>query len=180
MLFRSFKSGSSSLKVTARQINYFELRELRTVEVFLRDPFERYVSGVQTYLRHLPPELDRSTVLAMIGEFIFLNRHFALQFHWVMNLARHTDAWMYFRPMSELSTATEYTWNALARDQTLVEYFQNHNKLHFYLTLDKVLYEEFMGMTVPLVQIVNHIKNKHDHIYREIIQRSQELCSVLG
>lgn len=174
-----FKNGSSSLTAAnPRALNYFEMRDLRTVEVFLREPFERYVSGVQTYLRQ-NPHLDRVTALTMIDQYLFLNSHFSLQFHWIVNLQKFTDAWMYFRPIEELHTATEHTWNMLARDQTLVDYFGSNQKLKYYLQLDKILYEDFMGQTVPLKQIVRFIQNNHSNLYNEVIARSIQICNVL-
>lgn len=175
-----FKNGSSSLGATgAPAINYFKMREIRTVEIFLRDPFERYVSGVQTYLNNIGPEYDRDTMLTVIGQFLFLNRHFALQFHWIVNLQRYTDAWMHFRPMTELSTATEESWNILTRDQSLVDFFKDNQKLQYYLSLDKILIEDFMGQTVPFSRVVKHIKNKYPTLYDEVIQRSLDICGVL-
>ena len=174
------KNASSTIaRVAIRELNYFQIRDLNTVDVYLRDPFERYVSGVQTYLRY-HPELDRETTLRFIEEFLFLNNHFSLQFHWCVNLCRMTDAWLHFRHVDELNSVTHEVWNTLTRDQTLVDRFQNHNKLHYYLELDKVLYEEFMGKTVPIRAIGKHIKRKHEFLYREVIERSQELCNVLG
>jgi hypothetical protein len=174
-----FKNGSSSLlAANPRALNYFEMRELRTVEVFLREPFERYISGVQTYLRQ-NTHLDRATALTMIDEYLFLNSHFSLQFHWIVNLQKFTDAWMYFRPIEELHTATEHTWNVLARDEVLVNYFGNNQKLKYYLQLDKILYEDFMGQTVPLKQIVKFIQTNHHTLYNEVIDRSIQICNAL-
>jgi hypothetical protein len=174
-----FKNGSSSLlAANLRKLNYFEMRELRTVEVFLREPFERYVSGVQTYLRQ-NTHLDRATALTMIDEYLFLNSHFSLQFHWIVNLQKFTDAWMYFRPIEELHTATDHTWNVLARDETLVNYFGNNKKLNYYLQLDKILYEDFMGQTVSLKQIIRFIQTNHHALYNEVIDRSIQICNAL-
>lgn len=174
-----FKNGSSSLAAAnPRKLNYFEMRELRTVEVFLREPFERYVSGVQTYLRQ-NPHLDRATALTMIDQYLFLNSHFSLQFHWIVNLQKFTDAWMYFRPIEELHTATDHTWNVLARDRTLIDYFSTNQKLKYYLQLDKILYEDFMGQTVPLKQIVRFVQDNHHALYDEVIDRSIQICNVL-
>ena len=174
-----FKNGSSSLlAANPRALNYFEMRELRTVEVFLREPFERYISGVQTYLRQ-NTHLDRATALTMIDEYLFLNSHFSLQFHWIVNLQKFTDAWMYFRPIEELHTATEHTWNVLARDEVLVNYFGGNQKLKYYLQLDKILYEDFMGQPVPLKQIVRFIQTNHHPLYNEVIDRSIRICNAL-
>ena len=120
-----FKNGSSSIQaMDYRQLNYTEIRNLREIDIFVRDPFERYVSGVQTYLNSMSSQLDRFTMLNIISQYLFLNRHFAPQFFWVLNLARFTDAWMHFLPMTDLVTATEYTFNQLSRDTELEAYFQ--------------------------------------------------------
>ena len=77
-VYNIFKNGSSSLRKSGfRQLSLDEVAALDTVEVFIRDPYERYVSGVQTYLSQLDLAQDRATVLSMIDQFLFLNRHFA-------------------------------------------------------------------------------------------------------
>ena len=175
-----YKNASSTIaKVSLRDVPYYQHADIKTVEVYLREPFDRYVSGVQTYLSHRP-ELDRETALKFIEEFLFLNSHFSLQFHWLVNLSRHTDAWMYFRHIDELKDTTSQVWNALSRDQTLLDRFGNNAKLSYYLMLDKIVYEEFIGQTVSFRQVCEHIKRNHPYIYEEIIQRSKNLCGVLG
>lgn len=175
-----YKNASSSLFESAKAtLNTDTIRQLEHIEVFVREPFERYVSGVQTYLR-LNPHLDRATALSMIDEYLFLNRHFTLQFHWIVNLMRiNPTVSMTFRTMEELDSATDLTWNALTRDQTLIDYFKENNKLWFYLQLDKVLTEDFIGQTVKFKTILEHIKDKYPVIYEETIERTQELCAVL-
>ena len=95
-----FKNASSSLFETAKAtLNTTQIKRIGHVEVFVREPFERYVSGVQTYLR-MNPHLDRTTALSMIDEYLFLNRHFTLQFHWLVNLMRfNSDLWITFKTM---------------------------------------------------------------------------------
>ena len=173
------KNASSTIaRVAIRDLNYFEIRSLQIIDVYLRDPFERYISGVQTYLSHYP-ELDRETALRFIEEFLFLNNHFSPQFHWIINLSRMTDAWIHIRHVDELKSVTDEVWNVLTRDQTLIDRFQNNNKLHYYLQLDKILYNELMGKTLPVKAIGRHIKQNHKYLYQEIIERSQEICNVL-
>ena len=173
------KNASTTISKTAiRELNYFEIRDLRRIDVYLRDPFERYVSGVQTYLSH-HPEYDRETALKFIDEFLFLNNHFSLQFHWIANLSRMTDAWIHIRQVDELKSVTHEVWNALTRDQTLIDRFKDHNKLHYYLQLDKILYHELMGKTLPVKAIGRHIKQNHKYLYQEIIQRSRDVCTAL-
>jgi hypothetical protein len=174
-----FKNGSSGLRETAiRTLTADQIRKLGNVNIYLRDPFERYVSGVQTYLRY-NPHLDRTTALSMIDQYLFLDRHFALQFHWIVNLQRFADdLWMTFLPMSELNDNINETWNTISRDETLIEYFSNNKKLQFYLMLDKILLD-FIGQPSKMTMILAHIKVEYPELYAEIIQRSRNLCAVL-
>jgi len=173
-----FKNGSSSLKAeNPTVIINRKIRAISNITVYVRDPFERYVSGVQTYLRH-NPHLDRATALSMIDEYLFLNRHFALQFHWLLNLRRNYDNWLTFRSMDELGNLTENTWNALERDQAIVDYFKDNKKLHFYLELDKFLLK-YVGQKVKFAHILAELKAEQPLLYRETVQRSRDLCAVL-
>lgn len=179
-IYPIYKNGSSSLKASAERVHdYKVIRKLKIVEVFVREPFERYISGVQTWL-NLNPDLDRETALKFIDKFLFLNSHFSLQFHWLVNLRRFTEAWIYIRPITELSTATDLSWNMLAKDESLVEYFRDHGKLWYYLQLDKILWEDLRGQTLTMSMILTHIKVKYPALHTEIIQRSRDLCDVLG
>jgi len=179
-VYSIFKNGSRLLEdFGGRKLDYSEIKEIQKVEVFVRDPYERYVSGVQSYLR-LNPELDRETVLKVISECLFLNRHFSLQFHWLLNLTRFTNASLHIRPINELDTIAGKVWNNLERDHSLIDYFKQNQKLSYYLQLDKVLTEDFMDKTVNFKKIVEHIKQNQNSLYTEVIQRSINLCDVLG
>jgi len=175
-----YKNASTTIAKTAiADVPYYKHAQIQVIDIYLREPFDRYVSGVQTYLRYRP-ELDRATALRFIDEFLFLNSHFSLQFHWIVNLARHRDAWMRFRHVDELKSTTDAVWNTLTRDQTLVDHFTHNNKLNFYLELDKLIYENFIGTTVSFRQICERIRHDRKHLYDEVIQRSQDICNVLG
>jgi hypothetical protein len=173
------KNASSLITGLALQkLNYREIEKLTEIDVYIREPFERYVSGVQTWLR-FNPEYDRATALRFIREFLFLNNHFSLQFHWIVNLARVTEARVHLRDLRELNLVTDKVWHAVTRDETLLEYFHNNTKLHYYLQLDKILYEELIGQTLTFRQIKQHIKSNHQYLYQEIIERSREICTAL-
>lgn len=175
-----FKNGSSSLKKTGyREIEPRELIDLEVVDVFLRDPLDRYVSGVQTYLLHQENRFDRNTILHLIDQYLFLNRHFCLQFHWLANLARHTPARIHICSMKEFDQVTDLQWNVLTRDMDLTNRFGCNKKLQFYLELDRILIDQFMGQTTQFKDIVAHIFHQHPILYNEILGRSQILCSVL-
>lgn len=175
-----FKNGSSSLtKAGYPAISPLQIQQLDVVDVFLRNPLQRYVSGVQTYLKRLPGNCDRETVLYMIDEYLFLNRHFCLQFHWLVNLARHTSANMHMLSIDRINKLTDINWNAQGLDEELLERFSKNQKLQFYLGLDQIIIDRFMNKTVSLKQIVDHIKQQHTELYQEVLARSQQLCTVL-
>lgn len=179
-VYSIFKNGSSSLvKAKGRILTTSEITSLKEVDIFLRDPFDRYISGVQTYINNIGQEYDKETVLKLISQFLFLNRHFALQFHWIINLTRFTEARLHFRHINELNMFTDHVSNSSIRNQILVEYFRDNKKLQFYLLLDKVLYEEFLGETVSFKIILQTIKEKYSDLYNEIIQRSINLGKTI-
>jgi hypothetical protein len=175
-----FKNGSSSLRKSGyASVPADDFKDLKVVEVFLRDPFERYVGGVQTYLSHLDHNYDPDTVIAMIDQHLFLNRHFCLQFHWLVNLARHTPAMIKIRPIAEMNQITNRCSNTMIYDEKLSNKFHNHQKLQFYLELDRTIINKFMGTTVRFQDIVSHIQTERPELYLEVIQRSKNICSVL-
>lgn len=175
-----FKCGSSSIKgANPKYVSPRHIRQLQQVDVYLREPLDRYVSGVQTWLRN-NPDLDRETALSMISHYMFLDRHFALQFHWLANLARHApNCWITLNNIDDLGDITDRTWNVLTRDQDLIDRFNQHSKLHFYLGLDKILYHELRGQCLTFTMILAYIKVNHRELYDEIIQTTKDLCAVL-
>lgn len=175
-----FKNGSSSLKKDARLLANTELTSVQTVDVFVRDPLGRYVSGVQTYLKFLSPTRDKETMLAVIDEFLFLNRHFALQFHWLMNFSRHCKASIHIRSLNDISSVTDKRYHVVKRDEELFERFASNNRLQYYLLLDKVLHEDLLGKTLEFSEIVEYIKLNYPELYADTILRSKHICSVLG
>jgi hypothetical protein len=175
-----FKNGSSSLTNTPGVIvlGNDKIKDLDLIEVFVRNPFERYISGVQTYLKH-NSEYHLDTTLKIINEYLFLNRHFSLQFHWLVNLQRYTKAKLHLLPIDELQSTTNLFYNVQKQQQWLVDYFQPNSKLWYYLQLDKVLTEYFIGQTVQFQDILDHIQISYPDLYKEVIQRSRNLCAVL-
>lgn len=171
-----FKNGSSSIKSAGTPAT--NTQDLDLVHVFVRDPYDRYVSGVQTYLQQ-NSHLDRKSTLEILSTVLFLNRHFSLQFHWLVNLMRFTNSKIYLRPMSELSTVTSVKLNESFKDLSLTEYFSNNNKLHYYLSLDKVLCYDLIGQSLTWAQILDYIQTQYPDLYGEVIMRSKNICNVL-
>jgi len=168
------KNGSTSLYNSGfRQLSFDEISKLEVVEVFVRDPIQRYISGVSKFIDETG--FDYSAVLHFVENYLFLNNHYAPQFYWLLNLQRFTSAKLYLRPMEDISTVTKlhdnYTNNKLVTAE--------NSKVQFYLQLDKVLVGELLGRTVTFKQIVQTIKHRYPEVYKEVVQRSIDLCNVL-
>ena len=173
-----YKNGYSSLRESNfRTLSMTELPLLDTVEIFVREPVERFFSGLSTWIEY-NNNLDKDTLLFMAGHHLFINRHFAPQFYWLVNIRRFTQAKIKINPLEALSTVTNLKLN---ENKNKIQYDIVHfPKVTFYMQLDKVLTETFMGQTVEFSEIVQAIKDLHPAVYQEVIQRSISLCNVLA
>jgi hypothetical protein len=172
-----YKNGSSSLYNSGfRLLDHDELAGLSVIDIYVRNPYDRFVTGVNTFLQH-NSNLDRTTVLHFVKNYLFVNRHFCPQLHWLVNLQRFTKAKIRINHIDSLSEITTLTKNK-SKDFLLDEYL-NTDKINFYLSVDKVLTEDLIGQTVTFKLIINTIKHRYPEAYQEIIQRSRDLCIVL-
>jgi hypothetical protein len=175
-----FKNGSSSLyQDNYRIVSEEELKNISIVDIYVRDSYERFISGVQTFLTH-NIDLDEKTLLSIIGSHLFLNRHFCPQFYWLVNLQRFTNAKICINSVNSLNEITKQHSNQQVKRQMIDDYFKHNDKLHFYLSIDKVLTESLIGFTVEFKDIVKLIKIRHSDVYKEAVQRSIDLCNVLA
>ena len=177
-IYPIFKNGSSSLKQSGYTVvSPDEYADISEVTVFVREPFERYLSGVNTFVQH-NPAYHQETLVHIINENLFLDRHFCLQFHWLVNLQRFTQAPVKLTPVSELNYVTDLH-NNKSKNKSFREVFENHAELYFYLALDKVLFYDLIGQTVDFKQILTTLKQNYPDTYTEVIERSKQICSVL-
>jgi hypothetical protein len=173
-----YKNGYSSISASGfRTLEMTELPALDTVEIYVREPIERFFSGLSSYIEY-NKHLDKDTLLFIAGHHLFINRHLASQFHWLVNLRRFTQAKIKINSVDDLRTITNLHIN---KNKNKVHYDLIHfPKVAFYMQLDKVLTETFLGQTVEFSDIVAAIKKYHPAVYQEIVQRSISLCNVLG
>jgi len=178
-VFPIHKNGSTSLhKSRFRTLTLEEIRQLQIVEVFVRDPIERFESGAQKFMDLMMLEgCELETTAHFIHNYLFLNNHYAPQFFWLLNLQRFTTAKIKLSHISNLSEVTEYHENKSTEKDPLIN--SDNPKIQFYYKLDQPLVGELLGRTVTFKQIVQTIKHRYPDVYKEVIQRSIDLCSVL-
>lgn len=105
-VYAIFKNGRSSLETYAKKksLKVFvnkEIGYLNDIVVYLRDPIQRFLSGVNTYLcyENLQPEL---ITLGKIERGEILDIHFSPQYIWLAGLRRFFNGTVTLRPYEEL------------------------------------------------------------------------------
>jgi hypothetical protein len=161
-----------------RTLTLEEIRELDQVEIFVRDPWERFLSGVQTFL-DFNPELDKKTALWFINEYLFLNRHFCPQLYWVINLGRfiRPDTKIKISHVRDLAEITQHNHNPVPKKDD-VQGLEN-DLARMYLKLDTILTQRLLNKSVRLATILAGAKFEHPEIYEEVFIRSHKLCAAL-
>lgn len=156
--------------------------------VFVRNPRLRFLSGINTYIQHLAAEgnsLDTHTVLYFVNRYLFLNRHYAPQFFWLINLARFVGqhAQVTLCDVSEISQLT--TRHSHAEVEPLTDELKRHiesfdwSKLELYLYLDQILLDH-VGRTVKISDLIQHVYNNHPELYKLVFQKTIDITHVLS
>jgi hypothetical protein len=153
--------------------------------VFLRDPKERFISGVNTFLQHCHrdyKDLDSRTILFFVENYLFLNRHYAPQFFLLINLARYSQAPLKFQHMNDISQLTSHVTRAGVNPPTeeFLKSIQNFpwSQLELYFFLDQLLIER-IGTQTTFVDLVNDIKNTHHDLYELIFEKTYRIFDAL-
>ena len=177
-----FKNGSSSLHscINYRCINKQELNSLKEIDVYVRDPHQRFLSGVQTFIQNLGSQADKKTALYFIEKYLYLNLHYCPQVYWLINLSRFTDAKFRIKDISELSKITSYYENKSQPDLEISEYFSNKTKVRFFNEIDEVLTVNLINQTVSLQEILSIIKKNYGSLFDETFNLTQQIADVLS
>ena len=124
-VFPMFKNGWTSLNDHANKhklkwlINE-QCARVDEVVVFVRDPKERFVSGVHTFIelhRRMMPTLHYDTVLHMIANREIVNDHFVAQHVLLSRLAQYFQGRLDIKSMSDLDQFVD-----VRRSPTLGQY----------------------------------------------------------
>jgi len=186
-----FKNGSSSLTESAptygwKTISGADIAQIQQpITVFLRDPKERFISGVNTFLQHCHRDcknLDTNTILFFVKKYLFLNRHYAPQFYWLINLARYSRSPIKFQHMNDISQLTPHVTRA-GIDPPTAEFLQSiqefpWDQLELYFFLDQLLIER-IGTEITFLELIHSIKNTHKDLYNLIFEQTYKIFDVL-
>ena len=194
-VFPIMKNGSSSFywqlqngsRPDWKILNKFDIQNIKVpVMVFLRNPKQRFISGVNTYLQHLHRdyhhELDTKTILWFVDNYLFLNRHYCPQFFWLLHLANHADLLLDLRPMSDIDQYANLNDRAAITPPSdeflkILDDF-NWKKLELYFYLDQILLDN-IGKITTFSQLLTEIR-KAPQLNDLILNRTIKLFNVLS
>ena len=178
------KNGNSSLRFQQTRDNLAvftnnEISALDYVDVYIRNPRARYVSGVNTYLQHLQrdhPELDLSTAFWFAKQYKFLNTHYLPQFHWLANLSRYlrSDAKIRIRNFKDFGAITDFESRALVTPPTqdfTTELLKNNHDLELWLYLDQILLD-LAGQEYTWTELLEYYQRNHKNIIEHVLPKT--------
>jgi hypothetical protein len=175
-----FKNGQSSiLAETTKNIWRIYLNDqinrIDSIDIFLRDPTERLASGISSFIQTTirdHPDLDRQTVEWFAENYLHLNRHYAPQFSWIVNLARYTnpDCVLNFLSMDNINTITNFHKKPFGQLPVTTNLKNNE----MYQRVDQILFDS-IGSAMTFSQLITHIKKTDAHAYDWVVGRSQRI-----
>ena len=178
------KNGNSSLRLQQARDNLAvftndEIRALDHVDVYIRNPRARYVSGVNTYLQHLQrdyPELDLSTAFWFAKRYKFLNTHYLPQFHWLANLSRYlrSDAKIRIRDFRDFGKITDFHLQAEIVPPTtefIDRLLTDNTDLELWLYLDQILLD-LAGQEFTWSELLDHYQRNHKNIIEHVLPKT--------
>lgn len=186
-----FKNGHSSLVASAeankwRILLNEQIKRIDQIDVVLRDPDFRMISGINTYVQKTlseNPTLDRHTVIWFAKHYLFLNRHYSTQFSWLLNLARYIrqDTRLNFIGMEKLSEMTPLNLKPLNVEepmQDLLDELKVIPNFEMFRRIDLALMS-CLGKTLTFSQVVEKIKTDDKNAYDAVIGKVLRISTPL-
>lgn len=190
-IFLIQKNASTSLRSHCRKNNLKiycnqELSQLDTVDVYIRDGKQRFVSGANTFLHYLlrdNPTLDKKTCEWFIKNYLFLNTHYLPQFLWLVNMSRYISDECKIR----LHLFEDFNATSLRREpdgvnnatKKFVERILDNSSLELYFYADQIL-RDLAGSSLRWPELVQHYKNNHKACFDLITSRLLDISKRLN
>lgn len=171
IVYPIFKNGSSSLDLYAYQNNlsrYFNksISKFKNIIVFLREPNERFISGVHTFFyKNNSKHIDKK-VLKSIENFSIVDRHFVPQYFWLLHLFKYYKGFVDIKPVSDLYKLIPNRsgpwnhgpkWTPLTKKDKSKICEINYEK---YVNVDLKIIEKYVNKRVRLETIIKEFKNE--------------------
>ena len=160
-----YKNGRTSLweYATDNNCKTFINEELKTLDhiiVYLRNPLERFISGVHTYLEFENLGSQEDTILKQIEEMTVCDRHFVPQFIWLIHLSKYFKGTVRIDSVSELYQAIPNRGSPPIPEITNKRK-QKIKKLNSkkYTDIDEKIIEKYMCKSIKLETLIKEFYN---------------------
>lgn len=152
-----------------------QIKRISVIDVVLRDPLGRFLSGFNTYIYNTlqeNPQLDITTIIYFAENYLFLNRHYAPQISWIINLFKYTNKQtvLHLHDMSALSKFTPLLINPVETNILLpdvIDRLKNNVHNEMYQRLDHLLLE-LVGKELTINEIISHLKTQDPVAYSKL------------
>ena len=184
-----FKNGYSSFlyaktKNCWRILINQQIQKIKNIDVTVRNPKDRLVSGINTFIQYTlkdNPGLDPATVEWFALNYQSLNRHYASQFVWLLNLARYLNpnATLNLLPMSaigEIAKKNTKPDGVLPADTALIEKILLIKNNEMDQRIDTVIFN-CIGQSLTFRELLQHIKITDPMAYEYVIEYSQQILN---
>jgi len=184
-----FKNGHSSFDSFTttnprRVLINQQIQKLNSIDVIVRNPEDRLISGINTFIQHTVrdnPDLDPPTVEWFALNYLSLNRHYASQFAWLLNLARYLDvnAKLNFLPMSAIGTITGFNRKpegVVPASTELIEKISLIKTKEMYQRIDATIFN-CIGQSMTFKELLQHIKTVDLPAYEYVIGYAQQILN---
>jgi hypothetical protein len=150
-IYPIFKVGSSTLmSVADKSYRNGEISRCGHIDIFLRDPGDRFVTGLNEYCRHNNLDVEDTWELVEQGKLI--DRHFAPQYIWLLHLYKFYKGMVTLRPFKHIKKITKVHKNKNTRNKVNVALLRPFVEVDYQLM-------ESINQTVDLGSIVRRHKN---------------------
>ena len=176
------KNGSSSLRIQQSRDNLAvfvndKINDLDFVDVYIRDPRDRYINGINAYLQFLKrdhPELDYNTAFWFARRYKFLNTHYLPQFHWIANLSRylHSNAKIRFRNFQDFGKVARINAKPIGIVAPSINFietlFKDDTDIELWLFLDQILLD-LAGQEMTWSQLLDYYQRNHPDVIKHVL-----------
>jgi len=184
VIFKNGHSSFNSFTITnpRRVLINQQIQKLNSIDVVIRNPQDRLISGINTFIQHTlrdNPNLEPNTVEWFALNYISLNRHYASQFVWLLNLARYlnTSTKLNFLPMSTIGEITKTNLKPLGvalAESELIEKISLVNNNEMYQRIDSVIFN-CIGQSLCWQELLQLIKTADLDAYEYVIGHAQQI-----
>jgi len=180
-----FKNGSSSVYEQAKVSKWKiflndKIGKVPSVDVIIREPQQRLVSGVNSFVTQTlksNPGLDKNTIIWFAKNYLHLNRHYSMQYAWLVNLARYMrpDAKINLLGLSDIAQFTDLTMDPWGqKDINVSTELVKLTAQEMYHRVDQVIYNS-IGSSLTFSEINKLIQTQDPSAYTHVIQRAQNI-----